>query len=87
MAAARDKLRAIEGTLTRLVGPKPGFNLPPIGLNNRLAALTRVVGRVDTRPTQQAYAVFEDLSAQVAEQLRLLDETLSKEVAAIVGQR
>ena len=86
VAAARDKLRAIEGTLTRLVGPKPGFNLPPIGLNNRLAALTRVVGRVDTRPTQQAYAVFEDLSAQVAEQLRLLDETLSKEVAAIVGQ-
>lgn len=53
VAAARDKLRAIEGALTRLVGPKPGFNLPPIGLNNRLAALTKVVGRADTRPTQK----------------------------------
>jgi hypothetical protein len=87
VAAAKDKLGAIEGALTRAVGPKATFNLPPKALNNRLAALTRVVGRADARPTQQAYAVFEDLSARVAEQLSLLNETLTKEVAAIVSQR
>ena len=84
-AAVKDKLGAIEGALTRAVGPKPTFNLPPKGLNNRLAALTRYVSGADERPTQQAYAVFEDLSAQVAEQLRLLNEILSTEVTAIVG--
>ncbi len=88
VAAAKDKLLAIEGKLTRAVGPKATFDLPPKALNNRLAVLTGVVGRTDSRPTQQAYGVFEDLSALVTEQLRLLDETLlSKEVAAILGQQ
>jgi hypothetical protein len=83
--AVDDKLRAIEGALTRAVGPRPTFNLPPKGLNNRLAALTRYISSADERPTWQAYGVFEDLSAKVAEQLRLLNEILTTEVAAIVS--
>ncbi len=83
--AVDDKLRAIEGTLTRAVGPRPTFNLPPKGLNNRLAALTRYVSSADERPTWQAYGVFEDLSAKVAEQRRLLNEILTTELAAIVS--
>ena len=88
VSAAKDKLRSIEGKLTRAVGPKATFDLPPKALNNRLAVLTRVVGQADAKPTRQVYAVFEDLSAQVSEQLRLLDETLNKEdIAAIVGKQ
>ncbi len=83
-ASAREKLSAIEGALTRAVGPKPTFNLLPMGLNNRLAVLTGVVGGAAARPTQQMYAVFEDLSAHVMEQLRLLDQTLTEE--AVSGQ-
>ena len=86
VATAKDKLRAIEGALTRAVGPKPSFNLPPKALNNRLAALTRYVGGADERPTQQAYGVFEDLSGRVTEQLRQLEEILTKEVSAVIGQ-
>ena len=86
VAAAKDKLRAIEGSLTRTAGPKPSFNLPPKGLNNRLAALTRYVGGADERPTQQAYGVFEDLSGQVTEQLSQLEDILTKEVSALIGQ-
>ena len=72
--------------MTRAVGPKPSFNLPPKALNNRLAALTRYVGGADERPTQQAYGVFEDLSGRVTEQLRQLEEILTKEVSTVIGQ-
>ena len=86
VASAKEKLRAIESILTRAIGPNLAFNLPPKGLNDRLAALTGPVGQADSRPARQMYAVFEDLSAQVAEQFRLLDQVLAKEVTAIIGQ-
>jgi len=34
-------------------------------LNNRMAALQGYVGRGDAAPTDQEYAVFKDLSAQI----------------------
>ncbi len=37
----------------------------PIRLNNKIAALAGVVGGVDERPTDQSYAVFKILSAQL----------------------
>ena len=80
-ARVKQKLRAIEGNLTVLVGPNP-MNLPPQPLNNKLAALTLVVQSADTAPTRQSYAVFEELSARVTEQLRQLDQ-VTKDVAAI----
>jgi photosystem II stability/assembly factor-like uncharacterized protein len=80
----KDKLRAIEESLALLVGPNP-MNLPSQPLNNKLAALTLVVQSADAAPTRQSYAVFEELSARVAGQLRQLDQ-VTKNIAAIAGR-
>jgi len=48
----------------------------PIRLNNKIGALMGVVGSADGRPTQQSYAVFNDLSAQLDRELALLRRTL-----------
>lgn len=77
-ASAREKLGAIEAALTRLLPAENRMKLPPMGLNNRLSALTGGVGQADARPTRQMYAVFEELSARLVEQLRLLDQVAPK---------
>jgi len=82
-AGALEKLEAIEGALTRLLPAVNSMKLPPKGLNNRLAALTGAVGGADARPTRQMYAVFEELSADVAEQVRQLDEVIATELPAL----
>jgi hypothetical protein len=79
-ARAKEKLLAIEGALTRLMGPNPMF-VPPKTLNIRLAALTSVVQAADAAPPKQAYDVFDSLSERVATQLAQLKEVTSKEVA------
>ena len=70
---ARQNLVAVEGTLTRMLGPNPMF-VPPKTLNIRLAALTAVAQSSDDRPTKQAYDVFEELSGQVSSQLTKLKQ-------------
>jgi photosystem II stability/assembly factor-like uncharacterized protein len=75
-AGVKEQLGAIEGALTRLLPAANPMVLPPKGLNNRLAALSGAVQQADARPTRQMYAVFEELSAKVVEQLRRLDEVL-----------
>ena len=67
--------------MTRLPGPSP-MVLPPKALNNRLAALSSEVAKADSRPTKAMYAVFEDLSAGVAAQLRQLDEIVPKDATS-----
>ncbi|MEM8531588.1 MAG: glycosyl hydrolase [Chloroflexota bacterium] len=64
------KLEAIEEELiqTKTTDPSDRLRLPT-RLNAKLAGLTSVVGSSDSRPTQQAYAVFQDISAQIDEQL------------------
>jgi hypothetical protein len=49
----RVKLLAIEGNLTRVMGPNPMF-LSPKTLNIRLAALTSVVQAADEAPPKQS---------------------------------
>jgi hypothetical protein len=49
----------------------------PIRLNNKLAALAGVVAASDAPPTDQAYAVYEDLAARVNAQLQKLGEVMS----------
>ncbi|MGI9076390.1 MAG: WD40/YVTN/BNR-like repeat-containing protein, partial [Gemmatimonadaceae bacterium] len=51
----------------------------PIKLNNKIAALSGVVGTGDSKPTAQAYVVFEELSGQLGNQL----STLRKELQAL----
>ena len=82
VAAVKAKLAAIEGQLTRLVGRNP-LDLPAKGLDNKLAALSGEVGGANARPTKQMYAVFEDLSARAAVQLRQLDEVIAKDIPAL----
>jgi photosystem II stability/assembly factor-like uncharacterized protein len=86
IAAVKAKLLAIETELTRLTVSHP-LEVTPKGLLNKMGTLSGVVASGDARPTKQAYELFDDLSARMAEQLRLLDQVLSKEVTAVVKQK
>ncbi|MDP2955843.1 MAG: hypothetical protein Q8N53_05435 [Longimicrobiales bacterium] len=81
-AAVLERLLTIEGQLQRLTGSH-SLELAPKGLYNRLGTLSRAVLSADARPTQQEYAVFEELSAGIAEQLRQLDEVIANEVPGV----
>ena len=54
----------------------------PIRLNNKLAALQGIVDSGDAKPTEQSYAVFKDLSAQLDRQLERLTSLMKTEVPA-----
>ena len=54
----------------------------PIKLNNKLAALQGIVDNGDSKPTDQSYAVFKDLSAQLDRQLTRLDALLQSDLTA-----
>jgi hypothetical protein len=49
----------------------------PKGLANKLGTLSGAVGRADAKPTQQMYAVFEDLSTRIGVHLSRLEEAIS----------
>ncbi|HET7274673.1 MAG TPA: hypothetical protein VFI91_05810 [Longimicrobiaceae bacterium] len=52
----------------------------PIKLNNKIAALMGVVGSADAPPTDQTYAVFAELSAELDQELAKLDAVLAREL-------
>ena len=52
----------------------------PIKLNNKIAALMGVIESADHRPTQQTYAVFDELSKALDAQLQTLTSTLETEL-------
>ncbi len=58
----------------------------PIRLNNRLASLRRSVETGDAKPTDGAYAVFDELSGELDELLEKLDALLGGRLDAI-GER
>jgi hypothetical protein len=60
--------------------PRDTLNFP-IRLNNRIAALLRVVETGDARPTDQSYVVFKELSRDLDVQLSKLDDALQSELA------
>jgi photosystem II stability/assembly factor-like uncharacterized protein len=83
-AEALDKtLATVEDALyqTRNQSSQDPLNFP-IRLNNKLAALARVVDSADAAPTDQSYAVYDDLVAKIDAQLAALAQTLSADVAA-----
>ena len=71
------KLSTIEQTIyqTQSHASEDPLNYP-IRINNKIAALGSVVGGADARPTDQSYAVYKILSAQLDVQLRDLSTTL-----------
>jgi predicted ribosome quality control (RQC) complex YloA/Tae2 family protein len=57
----------------------------PIRLNNRLAALRRSVETGDAKPTDGAYKVFQELTAELDRHLSRLESLLGPELDAING--
>jgi photosystem II stability/assembly factor-like uncharacterized protein len=54
----------------------------PIRLNNKLAALAGVVASADAAPTEQSYAVYEDLTGRINAQLERLKQVIASDVPA-----
>ncbi|HEX2778276.1 MAG TPA: glycosyl hydrolase, partial [Gemmatimonadaceae bacterium] len=75
--AMREAVSAIEDSIyqTKNRSNQDPLNYP-IRLNNKIAALGGVVASTDARPTDQSYAVFNVLSAQLDIQLATLKRTL-----------
>ena len=81
--ALKAKLAAVEEEIYQVrnqSGQDP-LNFP-IKLNNRLAALRRSVETGDARPTDAAYVVFKELSAELDAQLARLAEIERTDLAA-----
>lgn len=85
--AVLDELSNIESTLmqTKAESYQDVLNYP-IKLNNKLAALASTVATGDNRPTEQQYGVYEELAAQVDEQLVKLNAILEGDFARITGE-
>ncbi len=85
--AILDELSNIESTLmqTKAESYQDVLNFP-IKLNNKLAALANTVGTGDNRPTEQQYGVYEELAAQVDEQLSKLQTILDGEFSNLTGE-
>ncbi len=81
--ALADRLTAIEGEIYqhRNRSSQDPLNYP-IRLNNKLAALQGIVESGDYRPTDQAYAVFKDLSARLSRYLADLEALAEREIPA-----
>jgi hypothetical protein len=74
--AARDlvaKLSAVESEIYQVKNQSGQDPLNyPIKLNNKIAALSGVVGGAAAKPTSQSYTVFNDLSSQLDRQLQAM---------------
>jgi hypothetical protein len=85
--ALTTKLTGVEGEIYQYrnrSGQDP-LNFP-IKLNNKLAALQGIVESGDYKPTEQSYAVFKDLSAQLEKQLEWLDSVVRGELSTFNQQ-
>jgi photosystem II stability/assembly factor-like uncharacterized protein len=82
-AALTEKLTAVEGEIYqhRNRSSQDPLNFP-IKLNNKLAALQGIVESGDYRPTDQAHAVFKELSGQLDVQLGKLDALIRVDLGA-----
>jgi photosystem II stability/assembly factor-like uncharacterized protein len=76
--ALSNRLSSIEGEIYQVKNQSSQDPLNyPIKLNNKIAALSGVVGGTDAKPTSQSYTVFSDLSAQLDRQLSAMRDALS----------
>jgi hypothetical protein len=77
------KITAVEEELyqTKNQSSQDPLNFP-IRLNNKLAALGGVVGASDDAPTEQSYAVYEELVAKINAQLGRLDQVMKTDLPA-----
>ncbi len=79
----RQRLSAVEEAIYQVRNRSSQDPLNyPIRINNKIAALGGVVAGADARPTDQEFAVFEDLSAQLQVQLDRLRAIIETDVPA-----
>ncbi|PHN00623.1 VPS10 domain-containing protein [Flavilitoribacter nigricans] len=79
-----EKMAAIEEDLYQVKNQSNQDPLNfPIKLNNRLASLRRSMENGDARPTDAAYQVFKELSQELENHLKDLDQLLSAELPKI----
>jgi hypothetical protein len=72
-----NRLASIEGEIYQVRNQSSQDPLNyPIKLNNKIAALSGVVGGTDAKPTSQSYVVFNDLSTQLDRQLSAMRDVL-----------
>lgn len=78
-----EKMTAIEEALyqTKNQSSQDPLNFP-IRLNNKLAALAGSVATADAAPTAQAYAVYDELTAKIDDQLAQLDRLMKTDLVA-----
>ncbi|HKP46077.1 MAG TPA: hypothetical protein VJT50_05710, partial [Pyrinomonadaceae bacterium] len=81
--ALKQKLTSVEEALyqTKNQSSQDPLNYP-IRLNNKLAALAGVVSSADTAPTDQSYAVYDELVVQIDSQLATLAQIMQTDVPA-----
>jgi photosystem II stability/assembly factor-like uncharacterized protein len=76
-----DQIGVVEGELYQVRNQSPKDKIAfPIKLNDRLTGLRSRLERGDAAPTEAYRRVFEELSAQLAVQLRLLEQALDEEL-------
>jgi hypothetical protein len=75
------KLRAVEEELyqTKNQSSQDPLNYP-IRLNNKLAALGGIVASADAQPTEQSYALYDELASKIDAQLRLLNQVMTDDL-------
>ena len=79
-----DQLSAVEEELYQVKNQSNQDPLNfPIKLNNRLASLRRSVETGDARPTDGAYKVYNELSAELDAHLNTLNTVLKKELPKV----
>jgi photosystem II stability/assembly factor-like uncharacterized protein len=82
--ALSEALTAIEGEIYQYRNRSNQDPLNyPIRLNNKLAALQGVVEAGDNRPTDQAQAIFKDLSARLDKELSRLEALVKTDLSAL----
>jgi photosystem II stability/assembly factor-like uncharacterized protein len=81
--AFKKKVTAVEEALyqTKNKAIQDPLNYP-IRLSNKLAWLAGVVGGAERAPTEQSYAVYEDVAAKIDVQLAALKQTLDQDLPA-----
>lgn len=80
------KLTTIEEELyqTKNQSSQDPLNFP-IKLNNKLAALGGVVGSADAQPTEQSYALYDELAAKIDAQLQRLSQVMTTDLKNFNG--
>ena len=82
--AVSDRLSEVEGEVYQVQNRSNQDPLNyPIKLNNKIAALQNLVEGAETRPTEQSYAVFENLSGQLEGEIEQMNLVIQQDLARL----